>query len=613
MLVLLFIFLPVFHVNAQTSAFTYQGKLTDSAMPQNSAYLFEFKLYDQAAGGAPIETLSDLPATVTNGVFTVKLNFTAPNAFDGGERYLEISVKRNAGDSYTLLTPRQRIASAPYATRAAKAGLADSATNADNATNATNATNAATATNFSGNLAGDVSGTQTATVVDSVGGQTAANVASGAQLANAATSNNTANAIVRRDASGNFSFGTINGSKVNLNASDAQLRIQTGSGGSTGGDGATSLFIEGGTPLLEAFRLRNDGGFVGRGLYGLSVCPPIPATGDGTRIMFYPCKAAFRAGHVSGTQWDNSSVGDFSWAGGDDTIASGFGSFAFGQSTTVSATLAAGFGSGNTVSGAVGFAAGASNRCSGFACVAIGFSNVGGGQGSVGIGYRAYAGTDYAVSIGYRATNCSNASSGTLDCSGGTQYIGAVVIGATDLASTTAVNAQRDGEFRLRAPGGIRLRTSNAANANAGVSGNTGCDLPSGSGAFSCSSSRTIKENFFKVSGEDILKRIRRLPMTTWNYIGEGASARHIGPVAEDFYSVFKFGTSDKSIPVQDLAGVSLVGVQALEERTTKLQEENTRLRQQVEAQQQQLLALAERLNRLEQAKKTKSRKGKRK
>jgi hypothetical protein len=72
-----------------------------------------------------------------------------------------------------------------------------------------NATTASTATNFTGSLAGHVTGTQSATVVASVGGVTAANVAAGANLANAATNLNTASALVKRDGSGNFTAGTI--------------------------------------------------------------------------------------------------------------------------------------------------------------------------------------------------------------------------------------------------------------------------------------------------------------------------------------------------------------------------------------------------------------------
>lgn len=61
-------------------------------------------------------------------------------------------------------------------------------------------------------LTGDISASgpgSAAGTVNTVGGVTAANVALGANAANAATSSNNANAIVRRDASGNFTAATI--------------------------------------------------------------------------------------------------------------------------------------------------------------------------------------------------------------------------------------------------------------------------------------------------------------------------------------------------------------------------------------------------------------------
>src|SRR5204862_519507 len=94
-------------------------------------------------------------------------------------------------------------------TSSTTSGLSASAITANLSGNATTAT---TATNFSGSLVGDVTGTQGATVVSFVGGQTAANVAAATVLANAATSANTASAIVRRDGSGNFVAGTITAS-----------------------------------------------------------------------------------------------------------------------------------------------------------------------------------------------------------------------------------------------------------------------------------------------------------------------------------------------------------------------------------------------------------------
>jgi predicted regulator of Ras-like GTPase activity (Roadblock/LC7/MglB family) len=62
---------------------------------------------------------------------------------------------------------------------------------------------------FTGNLVGDVTGTQGATVVSTVGTSTAANVHTAELAANAATALNTASTIVKRDASGNFTAGTI--------------------------------------------------------------------------------------------------------------------------------------------------------------------------------------------------------------------------------------------------------------------------------------------------------------------------------------------------------------------------------------------------------------------
>ncbi len=116
------------------------------------------------------------------------------------------------------------------------------------ATNAIHATTADTATNFTGSLAGDVTGAQNATVVSFVGGRNAASVASAIDATNGATSANTANAIVKRDSAGNFSAGAINATQVtttNVNLQNGKITGTAGSpltfqgtsgnGGSTGG------------------------------------------------------------------------------------------------------------------------------------------------------------------------------------------------------------------------------------------------------------------------------------------------------------------------------------------------------------------------------------------
>jgi len=71
-------------------------------------------------------------------------------------------------------------------------------------------------------LAGDLSGTAASPTVATVGGSTAANIATAEALANAATNANTASTIVKRDASGDFTAGTITAA-LSGNASTATL------------------------------------------------------------------------------------------------------------------------------------------------------------------------------------------------------------------------------------------------------------------------------------------------------------------------------------------------------------------------------------------------------
>ena len=131
LLVVLAAFGSINLVPAQTSSFTYQGRLTDGATAANATYDIQFKLFDSPTVGAGSQigsTINNGTVLVNSGVFTVQLDFGAP-AFSGADRYLEIGV-RLAGDSsaYTLLSPRQQLTSAVYAIRAGSATSADNAT-----------------------------------------------------------------------------------------------------------------------------------------------------------------------------------------------------------------------------------------------------------------------------------------------------------------------------------------------------------------------------------------------------------------------------------------------------------------------------------------------------
>src|SRR3989475_8200863 len=111
---------------AQTSSFTYQGRLTDGGAAANGNYDLQFALFDSLSGGAQVGSTQSLnTVAVSNGVFTVSLDFGA-NAFNGANRFLEISARPSGGGSFTLLSPRQPITSTPYAVRSLNAVSADS-------------------------------------------------------------------------------------------------------------------------------------------------------------------------------------------------------------------------------------------------------------------------------------------------------------------------------------------------------------------------------------------------------------------------------------------------------------------------------------------------------
>ncbi len=101
-----------------SNAFTYQGQLIFNDEPVNGLCDFRFSLWDAANLGNQIDggnTLYERP--VTNGLFTVQLNFGA-DAFNGDSRWLETKV--DCGQGIQALSPRQLLTAAPYALHANK-------------------------------------------------------------------------------------------------------------------------------------------------------------------------------------------------------------------------------------------------------------------------------------------------------------------------------------------------------------------------------------------------------------------------------------------------------------------------------------------------------------
>jgi len=119
-------------VPAQNTAFTFQGRLNDSGNPAGGMYDFRFQLFD-AGSNVVAGPVTNAPVGVTNGLFTVTLNFGA-GVFDGSLRSLEIGVRTNTSASaYAVLAPLQPLTATPHAIHAIMADNAAVAqTNAQN-------------------------------------------------------------------------------------------------------------------------------------------------------------------------------------------------------------------------------------------------------------------------------------------------------------------------------------------------------------------------------------------------------------------------------------------------------------------------------------------------
>ena len=114
----------------QTTAFTYQGQLTDAGQAANGSFDLQFALFGAASGGAQIgSTQAVATVPVSGGVFTVQLDF-GTSAFPGANRFLEIGLRPTGGGSFTTLAPRQQISSTPYAIRTLSAASADTLSSA---------------------------------------------------------------------------------------------------------------------------------------------------------------------------------------------------------------------------------------------------------------------------------------------------------------------------------------------------------------------------------------------------------------------------------------------------------------------------------------------------
>jgi hypothetical protein len=278
-----------------------------------------------------------------------------------------------------------------------------------------------------------------------------------------------------------------------------------------------------------------------------------------------------------GGGWYNTASGNYAAVGGgiSNTASYSYTAVSGGYNNTADDQCA-------TVGGGRHNTASASDAtvCGGYDNVASGIhSVVGGGVDNVASGIRAtipggesnVAASSWSFAAGRQAKAY--------------QY-GCFVWGDSTDAYITCNDPDR---WVARASGGVYFHT------NAGLS--SGMYLAAGGSSWNAVSSRALKDNLALVDTGQLLERLARIDIGTWNYRSQDPAIRHIGPMAEDFNGLVDGlgGQGADHINTLDADGVALAAIQGLYDENQALKAKNA-------AQQEQINDLAARLSALEQA-----------
>jgi hypothetical protein len=544
-----------YHAAAQGTAFTYQGGLTDNGSPASGLYDLRFTLYDGPTGG----NVQGGPATnasvsVSNGFFSVTLDFGS-GAFPGADRWLEIGTRTNGAGAFTTLSPRQKFTPTPYAITAgnvASGGL--SSGTYGNAFSFTNGANS-----FTGNGSG-----LTNVSAQTVGGLTSSNFW---QL----TGNNVAvGQFLGSSNNQPLEFKVNNRRAFRLepipNAANQTnlVNVVGGSSANFVAGGALGATIAGGGASYWNFSAQNTNlvsanfGTVGGGSGNASsgswgtVAGGLLGTASGTASSVcggYGNTASGYTAAVGGGAF-NTASGDYSFACGDSAKAVHSGSFVWADVGGGNFSSTANNQFSVRASGGVLLAADAQIGTDAGEYRHLRMS----GGNSWGYLYGSFNALADGLHLGYNYYYDAAGTGHILNTGGGTSRISAGYAAVT--LAVGGVNS---------APTTTRLSATT-----------TGVTV---FGTFNNSSDRNVKQDFAPVSPSQILDKVAHLPLSEWSY-KEDSAVRHIGPMGQDFYSVFNIGTDDKHIAPIDEGGVALAAIQGLNQ---KLEQQVTELQQRLD------------------------------
>jgi hypothetical protein len=167
----------------------------------------------------------------------------------------------------------------------------------------------------------------------------------------------TANQVMTTDGSGNVSWANASGgTTLPAGGTNGQILSTDGAGNYSWVNDATGTSAFSTTANVTS---NANGDTVNDDfLFGSPQVASVSGADDDNRIFFDKSRGAFRAGLVSGSQWDEVNTGFQSAAFGSNNIASGSSTFAAGVSNVVAGYAASALGDNNTVGGNYAFAQG---------------------------------------------------------------------------------------------------------------------------------------------------------------------------------------------------------------------------------------------------------------
>jgi hypothetical protein len=378
-----FIFCALGYLNfAQApQQFTYQAvvRSTSNALVSNAPVGVRITLLQGSAVGTNVYQETHTPTTNANGLMTVKVGngTVVSGSFSGidwstGTYFIETEIDPNGGTSYSISGTSQLL-SVPYALYAENSG--SSIPGPQGPAGASGNGIISTLDNGDGTFTFNYADGSFFTTSDLTGPAGS----NGVGIDSLTTSGNNFTVYYSNGTNATYSLSsnwTLNGADIYNN--------------NTGNIGI------GVTTPLEKVHARDN--FLVDGTYGGTDI--LEVNGAGSRMFFYPRKAAFRAGYATGTEWDDLSVGDHSVALGYFCTASGTNSVSIGRNNTVSGFRAVGLGSSNTVSNAYGISIGATNTSSGNGAYVFGQFTTASGDNSLAIGYFSTASAAVSTTLG---------------------------------------------------------------------------------------------------------------------------------------------------------------------------------------------------------------------